>query len=71
MCSLFCYFSFIYDQNIVGIGYARQAVSDHQHGFSFGQFFQGLLYQVFVFRVGKSGSLVEYDDGSIFQEGSG
>ena len=43
-------------------------MSNHQYGFSFCQFFQGLLDEMLIFGVGKSSRLIQYNDGSIFQD---
>ena len=44
---------------------------DHQHGFALGKPGKGRLHLCFVIRVGKSGGLVQNQDGGIFQHGAG
>ena len=55
----------------VGVGYGGQAVCDHQHGFALGKPGKGCLHLGFIVWVGKSGGLIQNQDGRIFQHSTG
>lgn len=55
------------NQNAVGVLNRRETVSDHDERFPSGQFFQSLLQQNFVFRIGERGRFVQEDDRRVFE----
>ena len=44
---------------------------NHDDGFVFEQYVEGLFDFVFVFGIGKGGCFIQYDDGGILQQGAG
>ena len=53
-------------QNLVGVPYGVQPVSDHQQGLSLAQFTDGLLDVAFVVGVHAGSGFIKYNDGGVF-----
>ena len=69
MAALFDNLTAAQNDDRICILHGRQSVGDHQHGFVSDQYFKGFLNLMFVFRVGKSGGLIQHHNGSVFQDG--
>ncbi|CKT65555.1 Uncharacterised protein [Mycobacterium tuberculosis] len=57
--------------DLVGPGDGMQSMGDYQHGAVPGQPVKRLLHKVFRFRIGKRGGLVEDEDRSVAEDGTG
>ena len=67
MSAVLRYLSALHHDDLVCIGNGRETVRNHNYRFVFCQFFQCLLNLCFIFRVCKSGGLVQNDDRGILQ----
>ena len=71
MRSLFDNLAIVHNYDAVGILHSGKSMGYYQHGFSLGEMCQCFTDKLFVFGVGKGGRLIEYDDRSVFQNGTG
>ena len=62
MTALLHQLSLFHDENTVGVLNRGKPMGDHQNRLILRQFLEGLLDQRFIFRVSKSGGLIQHDN---------
>jgi len=70
VCAFLHYMAGIQDYYPIRSDYSGETVRDHDHGASFCEGGEGLLYKDLIFRVCESSSFIQHDDRRILEDSS-
>ena len=70
MCALLSNFAIIHHHDAISLLHSAQSVRNHNAGAPLHEIVQGFLYRSFGFIIQRTGRLIQYQDGGIFELGT-